>query len=237
MPYAPRIIDDELSKHLAAIGAVVLEGPKASGKTETARQVAASEVRFDIDEAARQAAELDPKLALEGDVPRLLDEWQVVPALWNHVRREVDSRPEPGQFILTGSAVPPDDEARHTGAGRITRLPMQPMSLFESDRSNGEISLAALLAGQESRSVDSGLTAEDLVNEVAIGGWPGLRGLKPDQAMLAARGYLDEIRRVDVSRVGNKVRDPERVGRSAQLGPPRRHLCEPTNPRCRHRRL
>lgn len=213
MLYQPRIVDDELAKHLGAIGAVVIEGPKATGKTETARQVAASEVRFDVDDAARQAAELDPELVLEGDVPRLLDEWQVVPAVWDRVRREVDSRHQPGQFILTGSAVPADDESRHTGAGRITRLRMRPMSLFESDRSSGQISLAALLDGQPSRSPDTGLAVADLGDEVAVGGWPGLRGLKPDQALLAVRGYLDEIRRVDIRRVDGKVRDPERVGR------------------------
>lgn len=209
--YRPRIIDAELSDHLAAMGAVVIEGPKACGKTETARQVAASEVLLDVDDTARQAAEVDAGLVLEGEVPRLIDEWQLEPAIWDRVRREVDSRQQPGQFILTGSAVPPDDATRHTGAGRITRLRMRPMSLFEVGRSSGRISLARLLEGDSSRSPDFGLTVKILVQEAAIGGWPGLRDLDPNQALIAVRGYLDEIRRVDIARVDDTRRDPNKV--------------------------
>jgi predicted AAA+ superfamily ATPase len=119
--YRARIVDRELRDLLSSLGAVVIEGPKACGKTETARQVAASEVRLDVDLNARQAASIDPSLVLDGAVPRLLDEWQMAPALWNHVRRTVDDRRAVGHFILTGSAVPPDDVTRHTGAGRFAR--------------------------------------------------------------------------------------------------------------------
>ena len=212
MIYRPRIIDAELVARLSATGAVVIEGPKACGKTATARQVAASEVLLDVDANARQAIAVDPALVLDGETPRLIDEWQLEPEIWNHIRRTVDDRKQPGQFILTGSAAPADDITRHTGAGRITRLRMRPMTLFETDRSNGNISLAQLLAGEPARSADPGLTVADLAEEIAIGGWPGFRDLTLDQSLRAVRDYLDEIRRVDVRRVDGTRRDPSKVG-------------------------
>ncbi len=112
----------------------MVEGPKACGKTATARQVAASEVLLDIDENARRAIAVDPALVLDGPTPRLIDEWQIEPAIWNHLRRAVDDRGRPGQFILTGSAVPPDDLTRHTGAARLTRLRMRPMRISPPGR-------------------------------------------------------------------------------------------------------
>jgi uncharacterized protein len=212
MPYQPRIVDDELAARLRATGAVVIEGPKACGKTATARRIAASEALLDVDANARQAAAVDPELVLDGATPRLIDEWQLEPAIWNHVRRAVDDRQAPGQFILAGSAVPPDDVTRHTGAGRITRLRMRPMTLFEVGTSSGDISLAQLLAGEPAGAADIGLTVADLAREIAIGGWPGFRGLAPEQALRAVRDYLEEIRRVDVGRVENRRRDPGKVG-------------------------
>lgn len=213
MTYLPRIADLELASRMAATGAVVIEGPKACGKTETARQIAASEVLLDLDAGARQAAAVDPGLLLRGTVPRLLDEWQLTPAIWDHVRREVDARAEPGQFILTGSAVPADDATGHTGAARITRLRMRPMSLFESGASNGSVSLGELLAGEPPLADDPGTNVEDLAREIAIGGWPGFRELATVQALRAMRDYLDEIRRVDIRRVDGIHRDPGKVGR------------------------
>lgn len=213
MAYQPRVIDQELRLKLAAIGAVVLEGPKACGKTATARQHAASEVLLDVDRSARTAVSVAPELVLEGPVPRLIDEWQVEPEIWNQVRRAVDDRGKPGQFILTGSAVPPDDVTRHTGAGRFTRLRMRPMSLYEAGRSTGRISLARLLGGTMAPSKDPGLTVPDLATEVAIGGWPGIRTQPVKDALQAMRAYLDEIRRVDISRVDGARRDPQRVAR------------------------
>jgi predicted AAA+ superfamily ATPase len=210
--YRPRIVDAELVARLKATGAVVIEGPKACGKTATARQIAASEALLDVDPTAREAVAVDPALVLEGATPRLIDEWQLEPAVWNHVRRAVDDRGRPGQFILAGSAVPPDDITRHTGAGRITRLPMRPMTLFETGDSSGEISVARLLAGDPGRSSDTLLKVADLARLIAIGGWPGFRGLAVDQALRAVRDYLEEIRRVDISRVEGKRRDPEKVG-------------------------
>jgi uncharacterized protein len=191
----------------------VIEGPKACGKTATARQLAASEVLLDVDENARRAIAIDPALVLDGPVPRLLDEWQIEPSIWNHVRRAIDDRLEPGQFILTGSAVPADDVTRHTGAGRITRLRMRPMSLFEMGSSTGRVSLGELLDGSVSSSADPGLTVAGIAGEIALGGWPGLRGRSVRDRLFAVRDYLDEIARVDVERVDTTRRDPARVAR------------------------
>jgi uncharacterized protein len=205
------VVDNELPRRLDALGAVLIEGPKACGKTETARQIAESEVLLDVDAQARQAASIDPSLVLEGETPRLIDEWQVVPELWDHVRREVDRRGRPGQFVLTGSAVPPEDETRHTGAGRMTRIQMRPMSLLETGHSDGSISVEQLLEGSAVRSADTGLTVRVLAERIAVGGWPAMQELEQEDALHANRSYLDEVRRADISRVGTARRDPERV--------------------------
>lgn len=209
--YRARVVDDELKALLSALGAVVIEGPKACGKTETARQVAASEVRLDVDVNARQVASIDPSLILNGPVPRLLDEWQMVPDVWNHARRAVDDRQAVGQFILTGSAVPRDDLTRHTGAGRFTRLRMRPMSLFESGHSTGEISLAGLLSGQPPRAPDPGMKVGGLLERIAVGGWPGLLDQEVSRALKAVRAYADEVCRTDIQRVDGVAHDPEKV--------------------------
>lgn len=212
-PYLPRVVDPVLSSLLGAVGAVVIEGPKACGKTRTAEQVAASSVRLDVDANVRQAAMVDPALALGGPVPRLIDEWQIVPGIWNAVRRLLDERGEPGQFVLTGSAVPADDETRHTGAGRMARLRMRPMSLHEAGLSTGEVSLSGLLAGEKVAVGDPGLTIPDLATEIAHGGWPASRRLDAEAAQLGVRGYLDEVRTADIASVDGVKRDPERVAR------------------------
>ncbi|MEQ9401512.1 MAG: DUF4143 domain-containing protein [Longimicrobiales bacterium] len=214
MRYLQRVADTEIEKRLAAMGAVVVEGPKACGKTATARRHAASEVLLDVDPTARTAIGFDPKLVLEGPTPRLLDEWQVAPEIWNHVRRAIDDRQAPGQFILTGSAVPPDDTTRHTGAGRLTRLRMRPMSLFEWGASTGEVSLRTLLLeGGREEGARSALEADALFELVAVGGWPGHLSRSTPNALLANRDYLEEVRRVDIGRVDGVARDPERVAR------------------------
>lgn len=213
MSYRSRVADAELVSRLNAAGAVVVEGAKACGKTETARQVAASEVLLDVDQNARAAVALNPALVLDGLTPRLIDEWQIEPSIWNHVRRAVDDRNEPGQFILAGSAVPADDATRHTGAGRFSRLRLRPMSLFESGMSNGTISLAAMLAGEGAHSPDPGLTIEGLAEEIGRGGWPGFRDLPLAQALRRVVDYLEEIRRTDIGEVDEVRRDPEKVGR------------------------
>ena len=211
--YLARCADGELERLLKTAGAVVVEGPKACGKTETARRVAASEVLLDVDQSARAAVAVDAALVLDGPTPRLIDEWQVEPQVWNQVRRAVDERGEPGQFILAGSAVPADDATRHTGAGRFSRLRLRPMSLAESGASDGAISLARLLAGEKAQARDPGLRVNDLAEEIARGGWPGFRGLPLEPALQSVRDYLEEICRTDISQVDGVRRDPERVRR------------------------
>ena len=204
MTYLPRIVDAELPELLGASGAVLVEGPKASGKTATAMQAARSEVLLDIDDNARRMIGADPAAVLDGDTPRLIDEWQLEPVVWNHVRRAVDRRSAPGQFVLTGSAVPADEITRHTGAGRFARLRMRPMSLYETGRSTGEISLQRLLDGCEQRAKQSGLSIAAVAELVCAGGWPANIGKTLPQTLRANRAYLDEIRRTDVSTVSEK---------------------------------
>lgn len=210
--YRDRIVEAELARRLGSMGAVVVEGPRASGKTETARRFAASEVLLDVDANARRLVALDPALVLDGETPRLIDEWQIEADIWNHIRRQVDERRRPGQFILTGSAVPSDDITRHSGAGRLARVRMRPMSLYETGHSTGEISFSALLEGAAGRSADA-LELDEILTRIAVGGWPAHLERAPRQALEANRAYLDEIRRVDIERVDGTRRDPRKVGR------------------------
>ncbi len=213
MTYLPRIVDAELADLLEAAGAVLVEGPRTSGKTATAARAAASEVLLDIDDNARRMIGADPAAVLIGDTPRLIDEWQLEPAIWNHVRREIDRRGAPGQFILTGSAVPADDITRHTGAGRFVRLRMRPLSLYESGQSSGAISLRRLLDGAEQRAGRSEMSIADVAELVCAGGWPGHVGKALPGILRMNRGYLDDVRRTDVARTSGKTRDPVKVGR------------------------
>ncbi len=213
MAYQPRVVDAELAAALNAVGAVLIEGPKACGKTETARQAARSEVRLDVDEEARLAAATDPALVLPGDTPRLIDEWQLEPAIWNHVRRAVDDRRSSGQFILTGSAVPPDDATRHSGAGRFGRLRMRPMTLSEAGQSTDAVSFRSLLAGEPVKAGDTGYTIERIAELVTCGGWPDNLGRTVEQAQRLVRGYVDQVARTDIQRVDGVRRDPESVAR------------------------
>jgi uncharacterized protein len=211
--YRPRIADEELRRRLEASGAVLIEGPKACGKTETARQQAESEVLLDVDESARAAVAVDPALILDGKTPRLIDEWQVEPRIWNHIRRAVDERRLPGQFILAGSAVPADDSTRHSGAGRISRLRMRPMSSFESGLSDGSISLRHLFEGDGSKAYDRGVTLRDVTEAITRGGWPSLQDAPLMDAMAGVADYLKEVCRTDVNQVDGIRRDPLRVRR------------------------
>lgn len=171
--YRPRIVDDVLADRLASAGAVLIEGPKACGKTFTAEQHAASSVYLDTDEQARLALGVDPALVLSGDSPQLVDEWQLdATRVWNHVRAEVDRRQGTGLYILTGSATPPDDARRHSGAGRFARLTMRPMTLFESGDSTGEMSLSALLDGHRPTARQTDATVSRYAELVVRGGWP-----------------------------------------------------------------
>jgi uncharacterized protein len=210
--YRPRLADAELQNLLQATGAVVLEGPRAVGKTETARRAAASEVRFDVDDAGRAAALIDPGIPLVGPRPRLIDEWQLVPGVWNRVRRAVDEAGgSAGQFILTGSAVPADDSTRDSGAMRIGRLRLRPMSLSESGHSTSAVSLAAMLHGEPPSAPDPGQSLPDLVDRIVIGGWPALLDRTPSQVQQVLRAYLEETSRLDLPRVDGVRRDPANV--------------------------
>lgn len=211
--YQPRIGDGELADRLRSAGAVVIEGPKACGKTAMARQAAASEVLLDVDQEAREAIGINPSLVLEGPTPRLIDEWQIEPLVWNQVRRAVDDRGEPGQFILAGSATPADDITRHSGAGRFSRLRLRTMSLFELGASNGGISLADLLARHAGEATEPDLVLPGVAEEICRGGWPGLRDLPLTVALERVGDYLEEICRTDVGAVDGGRRDPERVRR------------------------
>lgn len=212
--YIPRFADRELAARLRATGAVLVEGPRGCGKTETALRAAKSAVRLDRDQAARRAGELNPALLLDGERPRLIDEWQLVEGVWNEVRGDVDDHPEEtGRYILAGSAVPSDDKTRHTGSLRFTRLRMRPMSLAESGHSSSAVSLAALFAGGEAKAADPGLDIADIAERIVIGGWPALLRRDPADALVATQGYLDETCRVDLGRLDGPRHDPENVAR------------------------
>jgi hypothetical protein len=211
--YRTRVVDAVLDARLKAVGCAVLEGPKAVGKTATAARRAASEVRLDTDANAREIARADPSLVLEGAAPRLIDEWQIVPEIWNHVRRAVDDIGMPGQFILTGSTAASDDVARHSGAGRMSRLAMRPMSLLEAGRSSGAVSLRDLFDGSPARAQRPSSTIPELVDWLCIGGWPAHVDASASNAQAAHRAYLAELARVDMRVVDGVRRDPQRVQR------------------------
>jgi len=217
--YRPRVADVELATKMRSVGGILIEGPKACGKTATASRVVATVFDMDRDATARASIELNPAYLFDRPTPILFDEWQTAPDLWNGVRRAVDdSNRGRGLYILTGSATPRQDVNRHSGAGRIGVLRMRPMSLFESGHSNGEVSLATLLDGTKQPGKDSGLTVPDLMQRIIIGGWPGLLGASESEARGWLEDYLRQIVEVDIpSFVGR--RDPRTLERVlASLG-------------------
>ena len=185
--YRKRIADEILQRKLEGKGAVLIEGPKWCGKTTTAEQIAASVLYMDDPENKAQnvaMAELNPKRLLRGQTPRLIDEWQLAPKLWDAIRFEVDHRGEMGQFILTGSAVPADTkDIAHSGTGRFTWLTMRPMSLYESGDSTGNVSLRALFASPDAADGDSQLTIERLAFLTCRGGWPQAVDMREEIAL------------------------------------------------------
>lgn len=214
--YLPRITDKILSERLKAKGAVLIEGPKWCGKTTTAKQIAKSFIAMDKPDMTKQyqqMAELSPSTLLEGETPRLIDEWQIAPNLWNAVRYEVDNRDEFGQFILTGSAVPKElDDSMHTGTGRISRLLMRPMSLYESKDSKGNVSLRDLFDGKELSAVDE-TSLEEIAFLICRGGWPKSVGLDEKPSLFQAIDYHDAVVSIDISRVDSVKRDKEKAKR------------------------
>lgn len=212
--YLTRTSDKEIQSALQSSGAILIEGAKWCGKTSSASKVAQSVLYMqDPDKMVSYMAMADtkPSLLLKGEIPRLVDEWQMAPILWDAVRFEVDKRNEPGQFILTGSAVPLDNVTAHTGTGRISRILMRPMSLFESLESNGLVSLHALFNGSQEEGCTSDLSIEKIAFALCRGGWPASvqRGQAP--ALRMARDYVEAVINYDVSRVDNIEKNPERV--------------------------
>lgn len=211
MEYKHRIADGILEKKLRSKGAVLIEGPKWCGKTTTAEQQARSILYMDNPasfESNLQMAEIDPGILLEGDTPRLVDEWQLAPKLWDTVRFEVDHRHQVGQFILTGSAVPSDEESmQHSGTGRFSWLTMRPMSLYESGESNGKVSLSHLFESCENIVATNSLRIDDIAFLICRGGWPFACSLQGDTALAQAFDYVDAVIKKDVSRVDGTNRN------------------------------
>lgn len=201
--YRPRVADDELAARMRSAGAVVLEGPKACGKTATAQRTAATSFRMDTDDGARALVETAPEVLLSATPPVLFDEWQVAPKLWNLVRRAVDDLGgAPGRFILTGSATPDDDPRRHTGAGRYSMLRLRPMTLFELGVSSGEVSLSRLFDDDFTPGLDPGVTVPALVDCIVTGGWPALLDAPVREAQRWLGDYLRTIVEVDLPSMG-----------------------------------
>lgn len=211
MEYKHRIADGILEKKLRSKGAVLIEGPKWCGKTTTAEQQARSILYMDNPasfESNLQMAEIDPGILLEGDTPRLVDEWQLAPKLWDTVRFEVDHRHQVGQFILTGSAAPSDEESmQHSGTGRFSWLTMRPMSLYESGESNGKVSLSHLFESCENIVATNSLRIDDIAFLICRGGWPFACSLQGDAALAQAFDYVDAVIKKDVSRVDGTSRN------------------------------
>jgi predicted AAA+ superfamily ATPase len=207
------VIDAELEDQLGVIGAVSLEGPKACGKTMTASRRARTVHRLLGDANLQSIARAAPGSLLDGDKPVLLDEWQVVPTLWNNVKEAVDAAsPAKGQFLLTGSATPEDDINRHTGSGRIITMRMRPMSLFETGHSNGHVSLKGLFDGDVPAAANTTMGILDVLDRIVVGGWPGVLDMSIAQAQKWMRGYVDTIVRKDIQALGTR-RDPDNVRR------------------------
>jgi predicted AAA+ superfamily ATPase len=211
MNYKLRIIESEISQKLNASGAILIKGPKSCGKTETAKRFAKSILQVDRDEQVPVIMSIDPKRLLTGETPRLLDEWQEQPKLWNYVRHEVDERQKKGQFILTGSANPNEDAKLHSGAGRFTVVEMQTMSWQEMGYSSGLISMSQLLKGEVFSVFDHGIDIELIIERMLKGGWPALLESSLEEAILLNRGYVDLLAEMDMSRVSNIKRDPQKV--------------------------
>ena len=212
--YMPRVSDQILQRALRSSGAVLIEGPKWCGKTRTAKQVAKSFLYMqdpDKKTAYLQTASIKPSLLLKGDKPRLLDEWQIAPILWDAVRFSVDEQNQTGLFILTGSAVPVDNQTSHTGTGRIARMRMRTMSLFESMDSNGSVSLQQLFQGEKEIAGLNEISIEYLAQLITRGGWPASIGQDIEVAEQRARDYVEAVINQDISSVEGVEKRPYKV--------------------------
>lgn len=214
--YRARLIDQSITRHLSSFGAVCVEGPKWCGKTWTSSFHSQSEL-FVGDPAGnfqnRRLAEMNPSLILEGKSPRLIDEWQEVPAIWDAVRYRVDQNAAKGQFILTGSSTPNQKGILHSGAGRIARLRMRPMSLYESGDSSGRVSLASLCKGRIEPVMTGEADLRQIIEYIVRGGWPGNLGLSLEEAALLPNQYLEAVIQDDAFRVDGIKRDVQKMHR------------------------
>ena len=215
--YKPRLIDDEIDEYLEMIGAILIEGPKWCGKTTTAEQHAKSSIKLqDTDQSENYLrwAKVQPSILLDGKKPRLIDEWQMAPILWDAVRNSVDELHEDGLYILTGSTTIDEAEVMHTGTGRIHRVVMRTMSLFESGESNGKISILELFENPDMPidGIESTLSVTDLIFAACRGGWPESLNKKSEKAQLfVAKSYVKNICEINVSSFDDVKRDPQKV--------------------------
>ena len=212
--YKPRIIDKQVQEYLQTFGAICIEGPKWCGKTWTSSYHANSKF-FLADPSGnfqnRKLAEIDPNTVLEGAAPRLIDEWQEYPPLWDAVRYKVDQSAQKGQFILTGSATPNHKGILHSGAGRIAKLRMRTMSLYESGDSSGQVSLEALCNGTLTPAMTGEVDLKNIINLIIRGGWPGSLGLPLKQAALLPQQYLQAVIDDDVYRIDEVKRNTQKM--------------------------
>jgi len=212
MKYIKRIIDDEIREKLSVTGAIVIKGPKWCGKTTSAKRVAKSVLEMqdsDLHDNYLELANTKPSLLLEGEKPRLIDEWQVAPKLWNAVRHSVDKISEPAQYILTGSATPKDDDTMHTGTGRFAFVLMKPMTLYESGESTGSVSISELLSGNtEIDGLRTELTYESIAHILCRGGWPSAVASGGVSTTKVAENYLELLCESDISKVDGVKRNP-----------------------------
>jgi len=211
MSYIKRVVEDDLLENLTASGAVLIKGPKSCGKTATAKQYANSVLEIDRDKQVPIIMATNPQLLLMGNTPRLIDEWQEQPEIWNYIRHEVDNRKTKGQFILTGSSNPNDDIKLHSGAGRFTVVQMDTMTWQELGYSTGIVKMSELLKGEFSNFYDAGISLDFIIDKMLIGGWPTLLNENTKNALKMNRGYVDLLCEVDMSRVSGVKRNPLKV--------------------------
>jgi len=213
MEYIERVIDIEIQNKLSSTGAIVIRGPKWCGKTTSAKKVANSILEMqnpDLQENYFELAATKPSLLLEGDKPRLIDEWQLAPKLWNAVRYSIDQTAETAQYILTGSATPPEDSTLHSGTGRFSFINMKPFTLYESGESTGSVSISDILSGNT--SIDgkrTDLTYEHIAYVLCRGGWPNSITLSEHNALEVPRNYIEFLCESDISRIDNVKRNPQ----------------------------
>ncbi len=212
--YKPRLIDETVKLYLSTFGAVLIEGPKWCGKTWTSKNACNSEFLLADHRGNfynKKIAELNPDLVLDGVTPRLIDEWQVVPELWDAVRGRVDASNKKGQFVLTSSATINNDKYIHSGTGRIARLKMRPMSLYESGASDGKVSLRDICLNDTKDYLTGEVSLEKIIQYILVGGWPAINDMSIEQGMLISREYVKSILENDIYKVDNVNRDKHKV--------------------------